>query len=155
MTLGVPIPTPLRASLPGGDARFGLSIIHVYRIVQPRERGHWKVQTAAYQYALDDADEREIFAYHWHPHIEDVPYPHLHISRGAVPRAIATGVELSLTQNPLLPQLADAHFPTRRIALEDMLRLLIEQFGVVPAREDWDEALRRARGSFASDRTWL
>ena len=110
--------------------------------------------TAAYQYGVDDTNGREMFAYHWHPHVEGVAYPHLHISRGAVMQAF-DAVRLSPSRNALQPQLADAHLPTRRIALEDVLRLLIEQFAVVPRRGDWDAALRLARRTFVRDRTWL
>lgn len=138
-----------------GRARFGLSVLHAYRIIRETERGWRKVHTAAHQYALDDVDGREIFAYDWHPHIEDVPYPHLHVSHGAVRRDITAGVRLPVSQNVLQAKLGRAHLPTRRIALEDVLRLLIEQFGVQPARADWDDALREARESFKADRTWL
>jgi hypothetical protein len=55
----------------------------------------------------------------------------------------------------LQPHLTAAHLPTRRIAPEDLLRLLIEQFGVRPARADWDQTLREACASFTADRTWL
>lgn len=146
---------PLTAPLPAGQVRFGLSVVHAYRIIRQSERGPWKVQTAAYQYALDDADGREIFAYHWHPHVGDIPYPHLHLSHGAVKRDVLPNASLAVGQNVLQSQLAVAHFPTRRVALEDMLRLLIEQFGIRPARPDWDDTMHKARESFKSDRTWL
>ena len=155
LTLGDGAPVLLTARSPAGDIRFGLTVLQAYRIVRETERGPWKVRTAAYYYALRDADGREVFAYHWHPHVENVLYPHLHVSHGAVRRDIGVGVRLPASQNALQPQLASAHLPTRRIALEDMLRLLIEQFGVQPARPDWDRALRRSRQSFTADRTWL
>jgi hypothetical protein len=37
------------------------------------------------------------------------------------------------------PELINAHFPTGRIALEDVLRLAITEFGVRPPRSDWAE----------------
>ncbi len=155
LTLGDGTTAPITARLPTGQAQFGLSVLQAYRIVRGTERGPWKIQTAAYQYALDDADGREVFAYHWHPHVANVLYPHLHVGHGAVKRELMAGVRLAVEQNVLQPQLAAAHLPTRRIALEDVLRLLIEQFGVLPARADWDRALRRSRESFTADRTWL
>jgi hypothetical protein len=154
LTLGDGAPVWLTTRPSSGPTRLGLSVLQAYRIVRTAERGRWKVQTAAYQYGVDDADGREMFAYHWHPHIEGVAYPHLHIGRGAVMPAF-DGVRLSPGRNALQPQLAAAHFPTRRVALEDVLRLLIEQFGVLPRRREWDTALRAARRSFVEDRTWL
>jgi hypothetical protein len=155
LTLGNGTPVPLAARGPTGQTRFGIAVLQAYRIVQESEGRRWKIRTAAYHYALRDADGREIFAYHWHPHVENVAYPHLHVSHGAVGRDVAPGLQLSTSQNVLQPQLAAAHLPTRRIALEDVLRLLIEQFGVQPARLDWDRALREARESFRADRIWL
>jgi hypothetical protein len=155
LVLGNGTPVTVTARLPTSEVRFGLSVLHAYRIIRAAERGPWKVQTAAYQYALDDDDGREIFAYHWHPHVERVPYPHLHIGRGAVRREITPDVLLPIGHNALQPFLPGAHLPTRRIALEDFLRLLIEQFHVVPARADWDRTLREARASFQAHRTWV
>jgi hypothetical protein len=56
--------------------------------------------------------------------------------------------------NALRAELHDCHLPTRRIALEDVLRLLIEQFGVRPIRSDWGRALHDARASFQRARHW-
>ncbi len=155
LTLGDGTPVPVTARSTIGHERLWLSVVHAYRIVRETERGWWKIHTAAYQYALDDPDGREILAYHWHPHIEDIPYPHLHVGHGAVRRDIGAGIQLPVSQNALHRKLAGAHLPTRRIALEDVLRLLIEQFDVWPARTDWNLTLRRARKSFTSERTWL
>lgn len=154
LSLGDGTPVLLRAPLSSGATRVGLSVFQAYRIVRAGERSVWRIQTVAYQYALDDSDRREILAYHWHPHIENVVYPHLHINRGAVPREVGS-TRLAPTQIVLLPEMAQAHLPTRRIALEDMLRLLIEQFRVEPIRRDWDAVLQRTRESFKVGRTWV
>ena len=44
--------------------------------------------------------------------------------------------------------------PTGRIAVEDVIRFLIEDFGVIPAKENWDEVLDEGREQFRSFRTW-
>lgn len=90
--------------------RFGLSIAQQYRIVEDASTlGPWKVTTAAYEYALlTGADGEEIFAYHWHPRGRSpITTPHFHLGPGA-------RVERD--------DVAGAHFPTNRIALEEFLR---------------------------------
>src|SRR5215211_6915249 len=68
-------PVPLR-----GPARISVSVYHYYRVVRSAPGRMWRVNTAAYLYALDDEHGREIIAYHWHPSLagqERIAYPHL------------------------------------------------------------------------------
>jgi hypothetical protein len=127
-----------REPLPG---QRGLALIveQRYQIIETddRDRGPWKVSTAAYQYALDDADGREIIAYHWHPRgRSSETRPHLHLGAGA---KVAYDVR------------AEAHLPTNRIALEDFLWLLIDGVGVEPRRDNWRDILAASRTVFE---TW-
>lgn len=119
-----------------GDTGLKLSVTQTYEVVRGvEERGPWKVKTLGYIYTLHDSTDKEIAGYHWHPTLTpDVPYAHLHIHRD--------------------PSLAKIHFPTERIALEKVLRLLIEQFGVRPGRDDWDEVLGESEAAFHRWRTW-
>ena len=138
LTLGAGVPVRL-----AGTGRIALAVGQKYRIVRASgDRGPWQVEIAAYYYALDDADGREILAYHWHPRVQKVPFPHLHISHGAVSRELLDRAQLSLSHNSLRPDLAGAHLPTRQITLDEVLRLAIEQFGVEPRRDDWDAVLQ-------------
>ena len=81
-------------------------------------------------YQVDGADERELFAYHWHPvgRSHEVG-PHLHISGRTDPA-----------------ELGDAHFPTGPIILADIVRLLIQDFDVRPRRADWSRVLDATTG---------
>jgi hypothetical protein len=45
-----------------------------------------------------------------------------------------------------------AHLSTGPVALEDILRLVITEFGVTPRRADWDTVLQRTRHTF--ERQW-
>jgi hypothetical protein len=144
-------------SLPG-PARIAVAIDHHYRITQPAPGGPWRAATAAYLYALDDEHGREILAYHWHPDIagaERIAYPHLHISHGAVDVGLLNAAQRSRQANALCPEFHRLHLPTRRIALEDVIGLLIEQFQVTPARADWSRVLQRSRERFEVTRTWV
>ena len=46
------------------------------------------------------------------------------------------------------------HIPTGRTALEDMLRLMIRDFGVEPQRSDWSAVLDETLARYATWRTW-
>ena len=103
--------------------------------------GPWKVATAAYAYALlTAADGNEIFGYHWHPRGRSpIATPHFHFGSGA-------GVERA--------DVASAHFPSGRIALEEFLRCIIRDFQVMPRRGDWQEVLDSTQQAFETYRTW-
>lgn len=126
--------------LKGDD--LALSVRHDYRIVRGvgGVHGRWKVETAAYYYELQTQSGLEILSYHWHP---DGPspakFPHMHIGTGS-------GVEID--------GLLKAHFPTPRMVLEDLVWMLVTDFGVQSEREDWESVLGRSRARYEADRTW-
>jgi hypothetical protein len=130
----------------GRDKLFTFRIGQQFEVIKGEGRlGPFKVQTLAYAYtlyALDKRDdrEREIFSYHWHPRGQSpIIYPHLHLAQGAeVGRDDVRG----------------AHFPTGRISLEEVLRLVIEEFHVKPLRHDWADILQRTKAAFEEFRTW-
>ena len=96
------------------------------------------VTIASYLYRILNRDEREILAFHWHPvGLSDVIDPHLHLSSRLNP------IEMGRNQEPL--PLADMHIPTGFVTLEDVVRLLITEFGITPRRDDWDDLLRQNR----------
>ena len=80
----------------------------------------------SYYLGLADTEEREILAYHWHPHIAQITFPHLHLGPGA---AIGR------------PELSTAHLPTGTVELRDVLLLAVRDFGVAPLRNDWADVL--------------
>jgi hypothetical protein len=130
--------TPVRIDSGRGIA---LYVAHHFRIIEADDpRGPWKVSTAGYAYALGDRDGREIIAFHWHPSSPNkVTSPHLHLGPVA-----QVGHD----------QLRGAHIPTGRIALEDVLRLAIAEFGAPARRADWDDVLRTTKAAFTDWRTW-
>jgi len=124
------------ASRLGSRSRGGhltLSIRHYYAVVADtsRERRHrWQTHTTGYYYTLDDADGREILAYHWHPTIRSpVTFPHLHLGAGV---------------GTLRSELTKAHLQTGFITPVALLTLVVEQFGVRPRRADWSTIFERA-----------
>lgn len=123
-------PLASRTRIPG--SRFLLSFSQHYRIIHVSDepdRGPWNVSTAAYLYELDDADGHHVLAYHWHPEGRShFSTPHMHLGHGA---------RIGRTD------LANAHLPTGRIAIQELLRAAITQLGVQPRREDWSVVLER------------
>jgi hypothetical protein len=144
-----PAPTPHVLTLShspailGRDRRLALKLIQQYRIIEHGgPRGPWRVAIAAYYYTVEDAREpgHEIFAYHWHPHERTaIHYPHFHLYQGA---------------GDISDTVRKAHFPTGRMAVEDVLRLLITQFEVIPLRDDWQSVLDRTSAAYEEWRTW-
>lgn len=138
-----------------GPANLYLSVNHLYRVLRSDDKGHWKVRTAAYYYEFEDIDERELIAFHWHPEtVPSVPYPHLHINRGVVAMDMLISTGVSSQHNPLRPEIAAAHIPTSRIALEQVIELAIRQFDVPPLRADWQSVLGANLRLFDRARSW-
>lgn len=79
-----------------------------------------KVASSSFQYQMDGAGDRWIFRYDYNREAPDQhPSTHLHI-RGSLQENCLGGDQL----------LERIHFPTSRISLEAVIRLLIEQFNV-------------------------
>ena len=136
LTLGVEAPVQMR-----GPGELALRVTHHYRIIEAEgARGPWKASSVGYLYALDDAQSREVLAYHWHPEGRGgKAHPHLHLGEGAL-----IGHE----------RLKGAHLATGRVALESLLRCAIAELGVEPLREDWREVLDASERRFEEWRTW-
>jgi len=101
------------------------------------ERGPWKVSTKAYYYAIQNDKGEEILSYHWHPNVPP-RYAHMHLSQGS----------------KVIGGLRKAHFPTRRICLEEVLRFLVEELKVTPLKSNWDKILRDTQNKHEAFRTW-
>lgn len=122
-----------------GEAPIFLSAVQEFHFTpDPRYKGEWKVQTDAYVYHVflgeDEADQ--LFAWHWHPSIR--PGCHLHVG----PR---------IGRSRALYRL---HVPTGRVAFEEVLRFLIDEFDIRRARKDWNDILSDSQARFEAFRTW-
>lgn len=138
-----PHPLTLMDGLPVGldGTDLTVQVSQQYRVIEnPDPRESWQVRTVAYHYTLGESEGREILSYQWHPNVPgSVSFPHLHLQHGA-----------GLGR----PEFERAHLPTGRVTLEDFVRLLIDDFGTPPAREDWLGVLEESRRQFESDRSW-
>ena len=107
--------------------------------------GTWKVRTEAYIYILTDEQDRPMVEYHWHPQKEYLrKRPHFHIKHGSTGQG-TSGLRQGLRK---------AHFPSGRIAIEEIARFLITEMRVRPRFEEWDDMLSKNLQDFESYRSW-
>ena len=116
---------PQRTVRLAGEARISFGLRYTYCVEESLRRA-WDIVSVGYYYVLEDQSEREILAYHWHPHIAQIPFPHLHVGVGA-------GIGRR--------ELSAAHLPTGHVELRDVVRLAVRDFGVTPLRDDWRDLL--------------
>jgi len=118
-----------------------LSVQQLYVVVRAEgDLGPWKVSIVSYAYSLED-DAGAGLHYHWHPvGTSEIKSPHLHLKN--------SGCQIATTD------LGKFHLPTGRIALEDVLRIAINDFGVTPLKDDWREVIDSTQARFEGWRTW-
>jgi hypothetical protein len=134
--LTLPDPAPLN-----GRPDLYLSFRQQYKLVKDPATGPFRVTTLYYSYAIETQGAQEIVGYHWHPDgISPVKFPHLHLGPAA-----RIGLE-ELNRK--------AHFPTGRIAFEDVVEFLIATFRVEPDRTIWQEIVETTRSLFGRHKSW-
>ena len=118
-----------------------------YRFVDRRQTDpdiavsdRWKIRTASYIYKIrhqgHDASE-----WHWHPESSlNVRFPHMHLQSAV------------LTSDGLLSP--RTHLPGGRTAFEQVIRILITDFGWPPQVDDWEERLTLHEGTFRLYSSW-
>lgn len=122
--------------VPLTDGRFLRVLIQLFL-----ENGKLKVEKSLFQYQIDEDAERWIFRYDYLRNPED-PHPASHL------QIRATLTETSV--EPVRGTFERVHFPTGRIALEAVIRLLVEQFSV-PSHEPpevWRPVLAETEAAF-------
>lgn len=134
---------PVKLQRKNGDALF-LAVTQTYRISEDAN-GEFKAKTTSYSYELLVKKVREdletIAEFHWHPRTtKNLKWPHVHIKG-----------------NTAEGDLDRKHFPTARLSIEDFLRFLIRDFGVIPRMpyQDAKEILVRNKAAFVANASWL
>lgn len=112
-------------------------------IDNPTQANGFKVSTRYYLYSVADSNIDDLVGFHYNPELTDDPilYPHIHAYANQDPRF-----------QPL--NLHRRHIPSGRVALEDVIRWLIDELEIVPARSDWDKVLADAREKFKNSQSW-
>ncbi len=112
------------------DDRVHLAATQTLTPYRDPERGEYRCKTDRYSYTITGSDERtEMVSWHWHP--ETYHAPHVHV-----------------------PSLDRHHIPSGRVTFESVVRFLIEDVGVGPARSDWATVLVQEEQSHLDFRSW-
>lgn len=121
--------------LPLTDGRYLRLIMALY--LEKTDKGRLlKVDEASAQYQADREGKRWIFRYDYRRHPKD--------------RYAAGHVQINGTLTETGASMSRIHFPTGRVSLEAILRLLIEDFGVPPREpaENWRAVLAESETEF-------
>jgi hypothetical protein len=109
-----------------------------YRIVRLEGTpARWTVRTVAYFLTVSDAagSGSPIAAYHWHPHVAGVPFPHVH---------------LPAAQSPL----SRLHPVVPHCTLRHILAFAMRDYEVRPIRDDWKRVVDEAHGVLDASMEW-
>ena len=116
-------------SLP--KSKLSLTLNQTYGVVRAEgDRGPYKVSTISYIYRIDDS-AGELVSFHYHPD-HHVDFCHMH-----------------LRQN-----FDRVHFPTGRVAIEEVIAMLIRDFGIPPRRKNYEALISEGLEKFRTWRTW-
>jgi len=133
-SIGYRKPVRLR-SASFGDLWFSLDV--EFRVVQGEDR-RYRATVRQYAYTILDSPDgdREIIAYHWTPDapLPQRPFAHLHVGASI----------LSETHRRKPWSFQGVHVRTEPIAAEHVVRMLFEEFGVVPLTPHWEAILARS-----------
>jgi hypothetical protein len=139
---------PVELRTERGRPNLKLSIVlHCRPAPHPLVAETFIVGSTYYAYEILDLDEAEILVYHWHPAGPSaVSEPHLHLSPKIGPIDVA-----SRGQSPGQVRLAGMHILTGRVLVEQVVRLLITEFGVAPLTNAWEDILVESAEMFRAD----
>lgn len=123
------------------DDRFLRLSMKLFREPHEERTHRLKVVAASYQYQADKAGKQWLFRYDYaRDPGNEYPANHLQING-------------TLTHSEVLPSgrpLSRLHFPTDRVSIEAVIRLLILEFNVPPARDEdyWRPLLTASERAF-------
>jgi hypothetical protein len=132
---------PVKLKRKSGDPLY-LSVVQTY-LVSERD-GEYKAKTTSYSYSLwvkKDSSLHAVLEFHWHPGATaNLKWPHVHVNANS-----AEG------------ELKKKHIPTARVAIEDFLRFLIRDYGIVPIipYQKAKEILIKNKAAFVQGASWL
>ena len=117
---------------------------HRYNIVEDfgERASTFRATTLGYEYRILDRRGAELICFHWDDQSGQGRrrFPHVHVT---AKMTIAGFDDL-----PIVRPADRLHIPTRRMSIESVIRLLIEDFRVVPLRPDWDRLLLKSEAGF-------
>lgn len=132
----VPDVVPLLTT--AGDKLFLRSTIAFEYSDHERFPGERKVSTVEYAHTVGCAEslKPQLYSWEWAP--QKPHYPHVHVRRA----------------DPKFGGLGKLHIPTGRVFFEHVLLFLINEHGVVPVVDDWEDKLGDSLRRVSSFSTW-
>ena len=127
----------IRLRVPDGPDLYLRSTIRFQYVADDRfTRGERKVSTDLYAHTVGTSDslKPQLYSWEW----STAQAPHLHVRRG----------------DPDYGGLGKLHLPTGRVFFEDVLRFLVTEHGVPPARDDWQDVLGEGLRKVSMFATW-
>ncbi|HEY5244422.1 MAG TPA: hypothetical protein VIJ60_02055 [Acidimicrobiales bacterium] len=97
-----------------------------------------KVVTLGYAHTVGESDSLKPQLYSWEWAAAEPTYPHVHLRRS----------------DPAFEGLGKLHIPTGRVFYEDVLRFLVDEHRVQPARDDWRDVLDDSHRRVAMFASW-
>lgn len=125
---------PLRLRRPSDEQPSGRTSVHFVarQRLEPywdEDRSEYRCGTRGYWYTVSDESLKEIVSWHWHP--ANYPSPHVHVEGGYY-----------------------GHIPTGRVTFESVIRFMLEELEVIPARSSWRRILAEQEDLHRQYRTW-
>lgn len=100
------------------------------------EHSGFDAEIAGYNISISLSNNQELLSYHWHPNgIGHFRGPHLHVSARA-------GVS---DEHSHSIHLGKKHLTTGLVQIEEIVRMLIQDFEVRPLVQDWERRLRLSK----------
>lgn len=109
-----------------------------YQLFDVFDTESFRISTLKYYYSVWNKPNEILIDFHYHERKADSYKGHLHIPKN-------TG--------PPVHFLINKHIPTARIPIEDVVRFMIQEVGVDPCRNDWQDVLKETEAIFTANRT--
>lgn len=123
---------------------------HVRVIKVVTDKGdRFRVSTIKYVYAIYKTIDDAFVGWHYHPDLEGVKIPHMHIYDKNSDEEKKAGCKPHIVHN--------MHLPSGRVALEDVIAFAITELNVVPEKkraDDWQKVLTETSARFENNKTW-
>jgi hypothetical protein len=124
-----------------GEPRLALRTELAFRtVLLPGQPKRWTVETTRYIYHLEEPTDpvRELVAYHWHPEVEGISFPHIHM------RAAAAAARRM-------------HVATPHSTLKEVIATAMRDYDVSPLKrhhDTWEALLIKADQTLQASMRW-
>jgi hypothetical protein len=123
---------------------------HVKVVKVDTDKGaRFRVSTLKYVYAFYKPVDDAFVGWHFHPELEGIKIPHMHIYDKNTDEETKAGCKPHIVHN--------MHLPSGRVSLEDVIAFAIYELNVLPDKkrqDDWGKVLTETSARFEENKTW-